>query len=138
METRVSSTAREVVIADRQPMVLINERINPMGKERITEALEVGNLEIVSKEALAQVHAKADIIGINVSTFGVDEVIMPTQAVHVVMDTVDAPLCLDSANPEALATTLKVYKGRPLINSVTDEEHSIIWRSTVSCMPCVC
>lgn len=125
METRVSTATREVVIADDQPTVLIGERINPTGKKRLSEALKAGNLEIISQEALAQVQARADIIDINVSMFGVDEVTLLSQAVRAVMDTVDVPLCLDSANPQALAAALKVYQGKPLINSVTGEEHSL-------------
>jgi len=113
------------IIGDDQSTVLIGERINPAGKKKLAEALKTGNLEIVRREASAQAQAGADIIDVNVSTFGVDEVTLLPQAVQAVMDTVDIPLCLDSANPEALEAALKVYKGKPLINSVTGEEHSL-------------
>jgi 5-methyltetrahydrofolate--homocysteine methyltransferase len=125
METKVSSATKEVIIADGQPTVLIGERINPTGKKKLAEALKAGNLEIVSEEALAQVQARADIIDINVGMVGVDEVSLLPRAVQAVMDTVDAPLCLDSANPQALAAALKAYKGKPLVNSVTGEERSL-------------
>jgi 5-methyltetrahydrofolate--homocysteine methyltransferase len=125
METRVSSATKEVLIADGQPTVLIGERINPTGKKKLAEALKAGNLEIVSNEALAQVQARADIIDVNVGLLGVDEVSLLPRAVQAVMDTVDVPLCLDSASPQALAAALKVYQGKPLINSVTGEEHSL-------------
>lgn len=125
METRISSATKEVIIGDNQPTVLIGERINPAGKKKMSQALKAGNLEIVGREALAQVQAGADIIDVNVGAFGVDEVILLPQAVKAVMDTVDVPLCLDSANPEALEAALKVYKGKPLINSVTGGEHSM-------------
>lgn len=125
METRVSSPAKEVIIGDGQPTVLIGERINPAGKKKLAEALKAGNLEIVCREALAQAQAGADILDVSVGTFGVDEVTLLPQVVQAVMDTVDIPLCLDSANPEALEAALKVYKGKPLINSVTGEEHSL-------------
>ena len=125
MNTRVSSATKEVVIGDGWPTVLIGERINPAGKKKLAEALKAGNLEIVRREALAQAQAGADILDINVGTFGVDEVILLPQAVQEVMDAVDLPLCLDSANPDALAAALKVYKGKPVINSVTGEEHSL-------------
>jgi 5-methyltetrahydrofolate--homocysteine methyltransferase len=105
--------------------VLIGERINPTGKKRLAEAMKAGDLEIVRKEALAQVQAGADVLDVNVGTFGVDEVALLPKAVRTVMDTVDVPLCLDSANPEALAAALKVYKGKPLINSVSGEEASL-------------
>jgi len=125
METRVSSPTKEIIIGDDQPTVLIGERINPAGKKKLTEALKAGNLEIVRREALAQAQAGADILDVSVGTFGVDEVILLPQAVQTVIDTVDIPLCLDSAVPEALEAALKVYKGKPLINSVTGEEHSL-------------
>lgn len=125
METRVSSATEEVVIGGGRPTVLIGERINPAGKPRLAEALRAGNLEVVRSEALAQAQAGADILDVNVSAFGVDEVILLPRAVQAVMDAVDLPLCLDSARPEALAAALKVYQGKPLINSVTGEEHSL-------------
>jgi 5-methyltetrahydrofolate--homocysteine methyltransferase len=125
MQTRVSSPTKEVIIGDDQSTVLIGERINPAGKKRLQEALRAGNLEIVRREALAQAEAGADILDVNVGTFGIDEVTLLPKAVQAVIETVDIPLCLDSTNPEALAAALKVYKGKPLINSVTGEEHSL-------------
>jgi len=125
METRVSSPKKEVIIGDNQPTVLIGERINPTGKKKLAEALKAGDLEIVGKEALAQVQAGADIIDVNVGVFGIDEAALLPKAVQAVMETVDTPLCLDSSNPDALEAALKVYKGKPLVNSVTGEEHSM-------------
>jgi 5-methyltetrahydrofolate--homocysteine methyltransferase len=125
METKVSSPSNEVVIGDNQPTVLIGERINPTGKKKLAEALKAGDLEIVRKEAVAQVQAGADIIDVNVGAFGADEVTLLPKAVQAVLDTVDVPLCLDSSNPDALEAALKVYKGKPLVNSVTGEERSL-------------
>ncbi len=125
METRVSSSSQEVIIGDNRPTVLIGERINPTGKKKLAEAVKAGDLEVVRKEALAQVQAGADILDVNVGAFGVDEVSLLPKAVKAVMETVDAPLCLDSSSPEALEAALKVYDGKPLVNSVTCEEHSL-------------
>jgi 5-methyltetrahydrofolate--homocysteine methyltransferase len=125
METKVSSPSKEVIIGDNQPTVLIGERINPAGKKKLAEALKAGDLEIVRREALAQVQAGADILDVNVGTFGVDEVTLLPKAVREVMGSVDVPLCLDSSNPDALEAALRVYKGKPLVNSVTGEKHSL-------------
>jgi 5-methyltetrahydrofolate--homocysteine methyltransferase len=125
METRVSSNTKEVIIGQGHPTVLIGERINPTGKKQMSEALKAGDLEVVRKEALAQVEMGADIIDVNVSAAGVDEVSLLPQAVQVIMDTTNVPLCLDSPKLEALQAALKVYRGKPLINSVTGEEHSL-------------
>jgi len=125
METKVASPSREVIIGDNQPTVLIGERINPTGKKKLTEALKAGDMEIVRKEALAQVEAGADILDVNVGAFGVDEVSLLPKAVKAVMETVDVPLCLDSSNPDAVEAALKVYEGKPLVNSVTCEGRSL-------------
>jgi 5-methyltetrahydrofolate--homocysteine methyltransferase len=125
METKVSSPSKEVIIGDNQPTVLIGERINPTGKKKLAEALKAGDLEIVRKEALAQTEAGADIIDVNVGVFGIDEAVLLPKAVQAVMETVDTPLCIDSSNHDALEAALKVYKGKPLVNSVTGEEHSL-------------
>jgi 5-methyltetrahydrofolate--homocysteine methyltransferase len=125
METRVSSVVKEVIIGDERPTVLIGERINPTGRKKLAAALESGDLELVCKEAVAQVQAGADILDVNVGVAGLDEVALFPQAVEAVMETVDVPLCLDSGHPKALGAALKVYQGKPIINSVTGEDRSL-------------
>jgi len=125
METKVTSAAKEVIISDKRPTVLIGERINPTGKKKLSAMLNAGRLELVRQEALAQVQAGADIIDVNVGAVGVNEVDLLPQAVQAVTDTVDVPLCIDSTNPQALEAALKIYRGKPLINSVNNEDSSL-------------
>ena len=125
METKVSGAKKEVIISINRPTVLIGERINPTGKKKLAEALNSGDLDIVRKEAIAQVAAGADIIDINVNAPGVNDVALLPKAVKIVQEAVDAPLCLDSPNTAAIEAALKVYKGKALINSVSGEEHSL-------------
>jgi len=125
METKLSSATKEVVMGEGYPTVLIGERINPAGKKKMAEALRAGNLEVVQNEALSQVQVGADIIDINVTLFGMDEVTLLPKAVEAVMKVVDVPLCFDSPNPRALEAALKIYKGKALLNSVTGEERSL-------------
>lgn len=122
MDTKVTSTTREVIIGQDRPTVLIGERINPTGKKKFEAALVAGDLSVVQKEALSQVQAGADILDINVGATGVDEVEMLPAAVKIVMETVDVPLCLDSHNTKALEAALKVCRGKPIINSVNGQE----------------
>jgi len=125
MKTRVSSLNKEVIIGHDRPTVLIGERINPTGKKKLAVALQAGDLELVCQEALAQVEAGADILDVNVGSSEIDEVTLLPRAVQAVMDTVDVPLCLDSTNPQALEAALKTYRGKPIVNSVNGEEHSL-------------
>lgn len=125
MKTRVSSATKEVLISDDQPTVLIGERINPTGKKKLAAALLAGDMELVRKEAIAQVQAGADILDVNVGASGVDETRLLPQAVQAVMEAVDVPLSLDSDNPKSLEAALKIYQGKPIVNSVTGREHSL-------------
>jgi 5-methyltetrahydrofolate--homocysteine methyltransferase len=125
METKITSATQEVIISDDRPVVLIGERINPSGKKKLGESLKEGNLDIVRKEAKNQTEAGADILDVNVNVFGINEATLLPKAVKAVMESSELPLCIDSAVPEALEAAIGVYKGKPLINSVTGEEHSL-------------
>lgn len=130
METILKSATKTVVIGPDRPTVLIGERINPTGKKRLAAALAEGDLEIVRQEALAQVDAGADVLDVNVGAAGVDEVALLPKAVKLVAETVDVPLCVDSANPAALRAALTLYRelvpnGKPLVNSVNGEAASM-------------
>ncbi len=130
METILKSAKKTVIISPEKPTVLIGERINPTGKKRLADALAEGDLEIVRQEALAQVEAGADVLDVNVGAAGVDEVVLLPQAVRAVMETVDVPVCIDTANLKALRAALAVHRelapeGKPLINSVNGEKERL-------------
>lgn len=130
METRVSSASRTAVISPAHPTVLIGERINPTGRRKLAAALQEGDLEPVRRAALAQMEAGADILDVNVGADGVDEVAVLPQAVRLVMETVDAPVCIDSTDPEALRVALEMHRrlapeAKPIVNSVNGEERSL-------------
>ncbi len=130
METILKSARKKLVISPEKPTVLIGERINPTGKKRLAAALIKGDLEIIRQQALAQVEAGADVLDVNVGAAGVDEVELLPKAVRVVMETVDAPVCIDTANLEAMRAALAVHQeialeAKPLINSVNGEEERL-------------
>lgn len=130
METILKSARKTVSISPEKPTVIIGERINPTGKKRLAAALGEGNLDLVRKEAEAQVEAGADVLDVNVGATGVDEVALLPKAVHMVMETVKVPVCIDSANTEALRAALTMHRelapgGKPLVNSVNGEETSL-------------
>jgi 5-methyltetrahydrofolate--homocysteine methyltransferase len=126
METKITSATKEVIISYDRPTVCIGERINPAGKKKLAESLKIGNMDIVRKEALEQVKAGADILDVNVTVFGLDEAPLLPKAVQAVMDVTDTPICIDSANANALHAALKLYKGKALVNSVSGEEKSML------------
>jgi 5-methyltetrahydrofolate--homocysteine methyltransferase len=130
MKTTLKGKGKAVTIGDGLPTVILGERINPTGKKKLAAALLEGDLEVVRQEALAQVEAGADILDVNVGAAGVDEVDLLPKAVKLVLETTKVPVCIDTANPDALAAALAVHRelnpdGKPLVNSVNGEEASL-------------
>jgi 5-methyltetrahydrofolate--homocysteine methyltransferase len=126
MKTILSSEQKEVTIDIDSPFVVIGEKINPTGRKKLAAALTEGNYDYVRTLALKQVEAGADVLDVNVGVPGLDEAVALPQVAKIVSDTVQVPLCLDSANREALAAALAVLPGKPLVNSVNGEEASLL------------
>lgn len=125
METVVTGKGTEVRFGLNLPTVIIAERINPTGRKPLAEQLRQGKFDIVREDAIKQTKAGAQIIDINVGAVGVDEVEMLPKVVKAVMEVTNQPLCLDSANPEALKEALEVYPYKAIINSVNGKEKSL-------------
>jgi 5-methyltetrahydrofolate--homocysteine methyltransferase len=125
METVLSSKTKTVVISPDRPFVIIGERINPTGRKKLAEELANGDFSRVRSDALAQVEAGAAVLDVNAGVPGGDEPAIMRQAVQMVMDTVDLPLSIDSANPDALEAGLALYQGKALINSTTGEDAAL-------------
>jgi 5-methyltetrahydrofolate--homocysteine methyltransferase len=121
METVLRGAAEEVRIGPGLPTVMIGERINPTGRKVFSAELQAGDLSRVPRDAEAQAAAGARVLDVNVGAASVDEVALLPRAVQMVQDVVDLPVCIDSANPEALRAALAVVKGRALVNSVNGE-----------------
>ena len=125
METVLQGTGGELKIRVGGNTVVIGEKINPTGRKKLAAALQEGNLEYVVELATGQVAAGADILDVNVGVAGMDEVALLPEVVKMVASVVQVPLCIDTANPDALAAALSVAPGRPLVNSVNGEEKSL-------------
>ena len=125
METVVTGKNTEVKFGQGLPTVIIAERINPTGRKSLSEELKEGKLDIVEKDAIKQAEAGGHIIDVNVGAVSVDEASMLPRAVKKVMEVTNNPICIDSANPEAIKAALEVYPYKALINSVNGKEESM-------------
>ena len=123
--TTLTSKSKTVRIHRDNPTVIIGERINPTGRKAVLAALQEGNFEMVRQDAVAQVEAGATVLDVNAGVPGADEPALLAQLMGEVMSVVDAPLCIDTANPQALEAALKLYDGKALINSVNGEQKSL-------------
>jgi len=122
METRLTFKGHEVIIGSEHPFVVIGERINPTRRKKLAASMAQGDFSIVQEDARRQVEAGAQILDVNAGIPGGDEPALLRGAVEAVMKVVDVPLCIDTANPEALEAALNAYPGKALINSTTAEE----------------
>ena len=123
--TVVSSASREVVIGFDQPFVIIGERINPTGRRKLAEEMKAGDYSRVEADALAQVAAGARMLDVNAGIPLADEAAILADCVKLVQSLTDVPLSIDSSIVEALEAGLAVYRGKPLVNSVTGEEERL-------------
>ena len=127
METILRSREARVVISPDRPTVLIGEKISAAARDDLARALRDGDLSPLQQEAEKQVNAGADVLEVNVGAPGIDETEWLPKAVRMVLDTVDVPMSIDTADFEALEAALATHRehapgGKPLINSVNGEE----------------
>lgn len=125
MKTVVRTSKREVSIDTDGPFVIIGEKINPTGRKTLAARLKERNFDYVRDLAVKQVAMGADLLDVNVGVPGEDEVALLPEVCKAVMSVTDAPLCIDSANREALAAAMAVIPGKALVNSVNGEEASL-------------
>jgi len=125
METIIRSGTETVTISPDRPLVLIGERINPTGRKKMAAAIEQRNLDLIREEALKQVREGAHVLDVNVGVSGIDEPLVLKEAIRVVREATQVPLCIDSALPKALESGLAVYEGKALVNSVNGEERKL-------------
>jgi len=127
VETILKSKEKTVVISPDRPTVLIGEKISAAARTDLADALRAGNLGPLRDEAEDQVAAGADVLEVNVGAPGVDEVEWLPRSVRMILETVDVPMSIDTADFTALEAALSIHKelapdGKPLINSVNGEE----------------
>jgi len=124
-DTVISSATREVVLGLERPFVMIGERINPTGRKILAAEMAAGNFSRVESDALAQVAAGAHMLDVNAGIPLADEPAILARTVQLVQSITDVPLSIDSSIVKALEAGLAVYRGKPLVNSVTGEEERL-------------
>ena len=106
-------------------ITVVGERINPTGKKRFQQALREGDMNDELEQAVSQAEAGAQILDVNVGAPGVDEPVLMEQVVKALQSVTSLPLQLDSSNVEALARGLRVYNGKPIVNSTNGEPEKL-------------
>ena len=121
--TVVSSYSQCVEIGTRP--VIIGERINPTGKKKFKQALRDNNIEYILEEGLRQEDSGAHILDVNVGLPEIDEPAMMGEVVTRLQSVLALPLQIDTSDPEALERGIRLYNGKPMVNSVNGKRESI-------------
>ena len=121
--TVISSHRKVVEFGDRP--ILIGERINPTGKPDMEEMLRDEDYDSLCDEATEQVDEGAEILDINLGLADIDDAAAFAEFVPYLQTMTDVPLAIDTVNMEALEAALRLYNGKPLVNSVTGSEESM-------------
>ena len=124
-KTIVSSDKQEITIGFESPFCVIGERINPTGRKLLAAEMAAGDYSRVLSDAVSQVEAGATMLDVNAGIPMADEPAILAKAIKLVQNTVDVPLAIDSSIVAALEAGLAVYKGKPIVNSVTGEEERL-------------
>jgi 5-methyltetrahydrofolate--homocysteine methyltransferase len=121
--TAVSSYGKTVLFGEKT--VIIGERLNPTGKPRMKKALHENDMEYLYREGLAQTEDGAQILDVNTGLPGIDEAAVLAQVVTGLQGVTNAPLQIDTANAAAAERSLRLYNGKPLLNSVNGKNESL-------------
>ena len=120
--TIVSSYGKAVELGDMP--VIIGERINPTGKSKFKQALKEHNLDYILKEGITQQDKGAHILDVNVGLPDIDEVVMMKEVVRELQSVTSLPLQIDTVDTEAMEQAMRIYNGKPMVNSVSGKQES--------------
>ncbi len=120
----VVSSYTHAVYFDKKP-VIIGERINPTGKKRFKQALLENDIGYILSEGLSEQENGADILDVNVGIPGIDEGAMLEKAVFELQSVLDLPLQIDTSDIIAMEKAMRLYNGKPMINSVNGKKESM-------------
>ena len=122
-DTIVSSYGRAVIL--NQKPVIIGERINPTGKKKFRQALKEHDIDYILKEGVAQQDLGAHILDVNVGLPDIDETAMMQEAVTNLQSVTSLPLQIDTVDIGAMEAAMRIYNGKPMINSVNGKQESM-------------
>ena len=122
-QTIVTSGSRSVEFGGRP--VIIGERINPTGKAKFKQALRDHDIPYVLREGIAQQDAGAHVLDVNVGLPEIDEPALMCEVIQELQAVSPLPLQIDTSDPITMERAMRLYNGKPLVNSVTAKTASM-------------
>lgn len=122
-DTIVSSYGKAVILGDKP--LIIGERINPTGKKKFKEALKAHDMDYILREGITQQDKGAHILDVNVGLPDIDEPAMMKEVVVELQSVTNLPLQIDTVDGKAMEAAMRIYNGKPMINSVSGKQESM-------------
>ncbi|MCI8638050.1 MAG: dihydropteroate synthase [Coprococcus sp.] len=122
-DTIVSSYGQAVILAEKP--LIIGERINPTGKKRFKEALKSHDMDYILREGITQQDKGAHILDVNVGLPDIDEAAMMQDVVQELQSVTSLPLQIDTVDAKAMEAAMRIYNGKPMLNSVSGKQESM-------------
>ena len=122
---RRSTLCTPVRFVEVDGITVVGERINPTGKKRLQEALRQGDTAYPCGQAVSQAEAGAEVLDVNAGLPGIDEAAVLETLVRELQAVTDLPLQLDSSDAAALERALRIYNGKPIVNSVNGKRETL-------------
>lgn len=119
------TSSQNCVLIHNNETCVIGERINPTGKKRLKQALKDEDMSYIISEAISQAEAGADVLDVNAGLPDIDEKYMLTKMVEEIQTVTPLPLQIDSTDVYAIESAVRVYSGKPIINSVNGKVESM-------------
>lgn len=106
-------------------ITLIGERINPTGKKRLRTAVEERDIDYIVGIAIDEEELGAHALDVNVGAPGTNECEFLPEVISAIQYSSSLPLVIDTSDADAMEAALRVYNGKPLINSVNGKRESV-------------
>ena len=122
--TAITSYQKSVIVD--KDIAVIGERINPTGKKKLKQALRDKDYDYILGEASTQEENGADILDVNAGLPEIDEKEILKELIIQIQGISGLPLQIDSTDSEAIEAAVRVYSGKPIINSVNGKEENML------------
>ncbi len=114
-----ASAMTAVALEQEGTVLLIGERVNSQGSRKIKRLLLEDNYDEIVSVARAQVEGGAHLLDVCTAlTERTDEDVQMATIVKRLAQSVETPLVIDSTEPKVIEAALKIYAGRPVVNSI--------------------
>jgi len=115
----LSSGLKPVALRQEPRPLIIGERVNSQGSKKMKELLLANDVSGILAVAREQVEGGAHVLDVCVAlTERADEQDTMTRVVRTLSGQIEAPLCIDSTEPEVVASALEWLPGVGIVNSV--------------------